>query len=205
MIKRSTIPNIITVGRIILTPIVAWLIFVPTFTARLTAFILFLIAAFSDLVDGNLARKYGWISDFGKLVDPIADKALLFATIIPFYLLGGLPVIGDLPSWIVVVIIGRELLITGIRSYAAKRGIVIPAGKAGKHKAVWQNIFIGTCIFWYALRSASIRHDWDGNLWYWWQKLHGVVFIISLSVAVILTVYSLLVYLWSWRKLTTAL
>ena len=211
MIKRSTIPNAITTGRILATPIVAWLIFIPTFTARLIAFILFLIAAFSDLVDGHLARKNGWISDFGKLVDPIADKALVVATFVPFYMLShragdenALPVIGELPLWILLVVFGRELLVTLIRSFAARKGIVIPAGKWGKHKAVWQNIFIGTCIFWYALRSAAYNHDWHGDFWSFWQKLHGTVFVVSLIGAVLLTVYSLIVYLWSWRKLTAA-
>jgi CDP-diacylglycerol---glycerol-3-phosphate 3-phosphatidyltransferase len=212
MIKRSTIPNLITVGRIALTPVVAYLIFVPTFTARFIGWILFLIAAFSDLIDGHLARKHGWISDFGKLVDPIADKGLLVATMLPFYILsnrpgydGALPFIDSLPLWIIIVVFGRELLITLIRAYAAKKGIVIPAGKVGKHKAVWQNIFIGTTILWYALRSAAVYNDWHGSFWIFWQKLHGTVFLITLVVAVVLTVYSLVIYLWSWRKLTTAL
>jgi CDP-diacylglycerol--glycerol-3-phosphate 3-phosphatidyltransferase len=210
--NRKTIPNVITVGRIALTPLIAFLICVPTFSARLVGFILFLIAAFSDLIDGHLARKHGWISDFGKLLDPIADKLLLVATILPFYVLshradeaGYLPVIGVLPLWIIVVIFGREALVTAIRAVAARKGIVIPAGKAGKHKAVWQNIFIGAGIFWYALRSAAIRSGWSGSLWDGWQQLHGFVFIVSLFVAVLLTVYSLVVYLWSWRKLAGAL
>jgi CDP-diacylglycerol--glycerol-3-phosphate 3-phosphatidyltransferase len=208
MIKRSTIPNVITVGRIALTPIIAVLIFIPTFTARVTGFVLFLIAAFSDLIDGYLARKHGWISDFGKLVDPIADKLLLVATILPFYLIshgsgdsGYLPWIGTLPLWVLLVVFGREALVTGIRAVAARKGIVIPAGKAGKHKAVWQNIFIGTAIFWYALRSAAANRSWSGDFWAFWQRLHGAVFIVSLAVAVVLTVYSMLIYLWSWRKL----
>ena len=87
MLRPSTLPNLITVTRIALTPVIFALIFVPTFSARLTAFVLFLIAAFSDLWDGHLARKYGWISDFGKLVDPIADKLLLVATFLPVYIL----------------------------------------------------------------------------------------------------------------------
>lgn len=210
--KRSTIPNAITVARIAATPVVAFLIFIPTFTARLAAFILFLIAAFSDLVDGHLARKHGWISDFGKLLDPVADKMLLISTLLPVYLLsqrddvhGWLPVVDELPLWVVLVILGREFLITFIRAIAAKKGIVIPAGKIGKHKAVWQNIFTGTCIFWLALLSASVRNVWSGTYWDLWQKFHGFVFIVSLVVAVGLTVYSLLVYLWSWRKLAQAI
>lgn len=208
--NRSTIPNAITVARIALTPVVAFLIFVPTFTARLVAFVLFLVAAFSDLVDGHLARKHGWISDFGKLLDPVADKALLAATLIPVYLLSqrprdALPILGELPLWIVLVVLGREFLITFIRGIAAKKGIVIPAGKVGKHKAVWQNIFIGTSVFWLSLLSAAQRNNWSGTAWDYWQKFHGFVFIVSLVVAVSLTLYSLAIYLWSWRRLAQAI
>lgn len=208
MIPGRAIPNIITVARIALCPVIFALIFVPTFTARFIAFILFLIAAFSDLFDGHLARKHNWISDFGKLVDPIADKLLLAATFIPFYLLSNnnparnfLPVIETFPLWIMIVVFGRELFVTAFRSMAARHGVVIAAGSAGKHKAVWQNIFIGTAIFWYALQSAARNNGWRGRYWDWWQQFHGFVFIVSLAVAVLLTVYSMIVYIRSWSKL----
>ena len=208
MIPGRAIPNIITVARIALCPVIFVLLFVPTFTARFIAFILFLIAAFSDLFDGHLARKHNWISDFGKLVDPIADKLLLVATFIPFYLLshtdpseGFLPVVDRFPLWIMIVVFGRELFVTLFRSFAARRGVVIAAGSAGKHKAVWQNIFIGTAIFWYALQSAAANKGWRGQYWDWWQQFHGAVFIISLTVAVLLTVYSMIIYVKSWSKL----
>ena len=207
--ERSALPNIITVGRIVMAPLVGVLIFVPTFTARFIAWILFLIAAFSDLWDGYLARKHGWISDFGKLVDPIADKLLLAATFIPFYMVshrvgdphGELVAIGALPLWIVIIIFGREIGITIIRSIAARKGTVIPAGKAGKLKAVFQNIFVGTCIAWLAAKSAAINENWlDMQSWTYWTWFHGFVFLTSLAIAVILTVYSFVVYLIEWRK-----
>lgn len=208
MIPGKAIPNVITVARIALCPVIFALIFVPTFTARFIAWILFLIAAFSDLIDGHLARKHGWISDFGKLVDPIADKLLLVTTFIPFYILSNrdptdhsFPVIGTLPLWILLVVFGRELFVTLFRSYAARRGVVIAAGSAGKHKAVWQNIFIGAAIFWYALRSAALANDWQGQSWIWWQRLHAFVLVVSLTVAVFLTIYSMVVYIRSWSKL----
>jgi CDP-diacylglycerol--glycerol-3-phosphate 3-phosphatidyltransferase len=212
--ERSAIPNVITVARIALAPVVGFLAFVPTFTARLAAFILFLIAAFSDLWDGHLARKYGWISDFGKLVDPIADKLLLVMTFLPFYILshragdphGQLVAIGEMPLWIIIVIFGRELLITIIRSVAASRGVVIPAGKSGKLKAVFQNIFVGTALAWLAINSAAINQGWYGmQSWTYWTWFHGFVFITSLIIAVVLTVVSLVVYLWQWRKLMATL
>jgi CDP-diacylglycerol--glycerol-3-phosphate 3-phosphatidyltransferase len=209
-IPRAAIPNIITVARIALAPVVGFLLFIPTFTARLIAFILFLVAAFSDLWDGHLARKNNWISDFGKLVDPIADKLLLAMTFIPMYILshraddphGRLVAIDSLPLWIVIVIFGREILITVIRSIAANRGMVIPAGRSGKLKAVFQNIFVGTAIAWLAINSAALNRGWYGmQSWDWWTTFHGFVFITSLAIAVFLTVYSLVVYLVEWRKL----
>lgn len=206
--RRSALPNTITVARIVLAPVVFLLLFVPSFTARFIAWILFLIAAFSDLWDGYLARKHGWISDFGKLLDPIADKLLLAATFIPFYILsrrpdgeGTLPVLGTFPLWIVLVVFGREALVTIIRSVLARRGVVIPAGKAGKLKAVFQNIFIGATIFWYALQSAAIDHGWSGRAWELWQGFHAFVLLGTLAIAVVLTVYSFAVYLWEWRRL----
>lgn len=209
LMQRSTLPNAITVARIIMAPMVGVLLFVPTFTARFIAWLLFLAAAFSDLWDGHLARKHGWISDFGKLVDPIADKLLLAMTFIPFYILsqrddphGSFVAIDALPMWILIVILGREILITVIRSWAAKQGTVIPAGSSGKIKAVFQNIFIGTAIFWLALHSAAINNGWLGNdEWRYWSYFHGFVFLTSLAIAIFLTVYSLVVYLWEWRKL----
>jgi CDP-diacylglycerol---glycerol-3-phosphate 3-phosphatidyltransferase len=207
--QRSTLPNAITLARIVLAPVVGLLLFVPTFTARLAAWFLFLIAAFSDLWDGHLARKYGWITNFGKLVDPIADKLLLVMTFVPFYLLshrtadahGQFVAIGTLPLWILIVVLGRELLITVIRGIAARRGTVIPAGASGKLKAVFQNIFIGTAIAWLAVNSAALNRGWDTELWEYWRIFHAFVFLTSLAIAVLLTVYSLVVYLWQWRRL----
>jgi CDP-diacylglycerol---glycerol-3-phosphate 3-phosphatidyltransferase len=209
LLQRSTLPNAITVARIVLAPVVGLLLFVPTFTARFVAWLLFLIAAFSDLWDGHLARKYGWISDFGKFVDPIADKLLLVMTFVPFYILshrpadphGQLIALGSLPLWIVVVIFGREALVTVIRAIAARQGTVIPAGASGKLKAVFQNIFIGTAIAWLAINSAALNRGWDTEAWEYWKVFHAFVFLTALAIAVFLTVYSLVVYLWQWRRL----
>jgi CDP-diacylglycerol--glycerol-3-phosphate 3-phosphatidyltransferase len=206
VLRRSTIPNLITIGRIVLAPVVAMLLFAPTFSARFAAWILFLIAAFSDLWDGYLARKHGWTSDFGKLFDPIADKLLLAATFVPFYLLTHraeyatmLPWLGGLPLWIVLVIFGREALVTLVRQIAARRGAVIPAGKAGKLKATFQNIFIGTTILWFALRTAAVANGWAGGFWTFWTAFHGAVLLATLAIALVLTVWSMFVYMLEWR------
>ncbi|HKJ92678.1 MAG TPA: CDP-diacylglycerol--glycerol-3-phosphate 3-phosphatidyltransferase [Longimicrobiales bacterium] len=208
VLERSTLPNVITVGRILMAPAVFFLILAPGFWDLLVCFTLFIIAAVSDLWDGHLARKYGWVSDFGKLADPIADKLLLVATFVPFYILshrpgplGELPVWGTLPLWVVLVVLGREVLITALRTWAARHGQVLAAGRAGKHKAVVQNVFVGSAILWYALRSRALEHHWAGSLWESWRVLHGSVLAASLAVAVILTLYSMVVYLRSWRVL----
>ncbi|MGH7468877.1 MAG: CDP-diacylglycerol--glycerol-3-phosphate 3-phosphatidyltransferase [Longimicrobiales bacterium] len=208
VLERSTIPNLITVGRIVLAPLVFTLLFVPTFTARFLAWVLFLIAAISDLWDGYLARKHGWVSDFGKLIDPLADKLLLVCSLLPVYLISHspaseseLPLLGSLPLWVLLVILGREALITLLRSLAAHRGVVIPAGRAGKQKAVFQSIFMGACILWYALLSAAADNEWQSDFWENWQVMHGWFLLASLVLAVVFTVYSMVVYLISWRRL----
>lgn len=209
LLEPRTIPNVITVGRIIMAPAVFFLILTPAFWPRFLGFILFLMAAFSDLWDGYLARKHGWISDFGKLMDPLADKLLLVSTFIPFYIVShrpgpasDLPFWGELPLWIVLVIFGREVLVTVVRQVEARRGRVIPAARAGKYKAVFQNIFSGAAILWYALQTAAAEHGWTGAAWELWQGLlHGPVVAISLLIALIMTVLSMLIYFRNWRAL----
>jgi CDP-diacylglycerol--glycerol-3-phosphate 3-phosphatidyltransferase len=208
LLERRAIPNWITVARVIMAPAVFFLALADGFTPRLLAFLLFAAAAISDLWDGYLARKHDWVSNFGKLMDPIADKLLLVATFIPFFVishrpgsLGDLPYWGELPVWVLVVIFGREILVTLVRQVAARRGYVIAAGKAGKYKAFIQNIFCGSVLMWYALQAAARDHHWTGAFWDGWQKfLHGPVIGLSLLVALVLTVYSMLFYFWSWGR-----
>ena len=205
------LPNAITLGRIVLAAVVAPMLMTDSFSWRLGAFVVFLAAAFSDLWDGHLARSRNLISDFGKLMDPLADKLLLAATFIPFYALSHwtepdtrFPWFGwELPLWIVLIIFGRELFITVFRGFAAKRGVVLAAGKAGKLKAVFQNIFIGSAIFWYALQSAARENAWSGRTWEYWGWFHLVFTMVALAIAVVLTVYSLYVYLRDFGSLST--
>jgi CDP-diacylglycerol---glycerol-3-phosphate 3-phosphatidyltransferase len=205
------LPNAITLGRIVLAVLLAPMILTDQFGMRLAAFVVFLIAAFSDLVDGKLARSRNLITDFGKLADPLADKLLLACTFVPFYFLShglepetAFPWFGNtLPLWILIVVFGRELFITVFRSFAAKRGVVLAAGNAGKLKAVFQNIATGAIIFWYALWSTARAHDWAGRS-FWegiWLPFHRIFAGGTLAIAVVLTVWSLLVYLQSFRKL----
>jgi len=204
------LPNAITLGRIALAVLLAPMLLVDGFGVRIAAFVVFLVAAFSDLVDGKLARSRNLITDFGKLADPLADKLLLVATFVPFYWLshGGEPQTafpwfgGILPWWILAIIFGRELFITVFRGYAAKRGVVLAAGKAGKLKAVCQNVAIGSVILWYALFSAAREHGWHTRFWNgFWVPFHRTFAIAALGIAVALTVVSLAIYLQSFRRL----
>jgi len=206
--RRLTLPNVITIARIAICPVIFFLALAPSVDSRIWAFVLFVAAGLSDLWDGYLARRYGWITDLGKLLDPIADKLLLVATLVPFYMLshgtdplGLVPWWGALPAWVLVVIFGRELLITVFRSYAMRRGIVIPAGAAGKRKALTQSFFSGGLLAWYPLAMMAQNRGWERlTAWRLWSGFHGAWVGITLGLAIILTVYSMLDYLWRYRS-----
>ena len=205
---KPNLPNSITTFRVVMTPIVVILLFQNSMTARLLAFVFFVIAALSDLWDGYLARSRNQITTFGKLVDPVADKLLLVATLIPLYLLtlrdphlGGLPVYDGIPLWVVILLLGREVAITALRTIAARRGHIIPAGASGKRKALMQNIFIGSMILWVAFQTGAQQMAWDGPLWQFWVWLNGWFSAVTLSIALGLTVYSMAEYLLSFRRI----
>lgn len=206
--SRLNLPNLITLARIGVCPILFVLVMAPGTGARLAAFVVFVAAGLSDVWDGYLARKHGLITDMGKLLDPLADKLLLVATFVPFLLLshrpGGLndvPFWGPLPIWVVVVIFAREAFITGFRSWAARRGVVIAAGRSGKRKALIQSLFIGGFLLWLPLAQMAADRGWSGGLWVWWSFFHRVWIAATLLLAVVLTVYSLMDYLWRYRSL----
>ena len=159
--SRLNLPNLISIARIAATPAVFFLALSPDPRRGYWAFVIFLAAALSDLWDGYLARKYGWITDLGKLLDPLADKLLLVSTFIPFYIISHrgpeweLPYWGALPMWVLIVVFGRELFITLFRSWASRRDVVIAAGKSGKYKAFIQNLFSGGALLWFPLVATA--------------------------------------------------
>ena len=200
------LPNVITTGRLVLAPVLAILMFEPGLAARVAAFVVFVVAAVSDLWDGYLARRRGEITDYGKLADPLADKLLLAAALVPLYLLtrsrpelAGLPLFGHVPLWVVLVLLGREVLITALRIVVARRGTVLASRPAGKYKAFLQNVFIGAAILWLALRTGRTERSWDGGGWAAWEAFHGWFVAVVLAVALVLTVYSMALYLISFR------
>lgn len=147
------LPNKLTIGRILAIPV-----FIVVFLMgyRYAAAIIFILAAFTDMLDGKIARKYDLVTNFGKLMDPLADKLLVMAALIC------LSQVGDVPGWMVIVILGREFIITGMRQVAAAQGIVIAAGTTGKIKTVTQMIAIPLLILanWpFSLLSFEVPMD----------------------------------------------
>ena len=206
--SRLNLPNVITVARIFACPVIFFLAISPGVGARFAAFVLFVVAGLSDVWDGWLARKHGLITDMGKLLDPIADKLLLVATLVPFYIISHrgveadlIPWWGPMPLWVIVVIFGRELFITLFRSYAAGRGVVIAAGKSGKRKALLQALFIGGLLLWYPVRVVAEASGWSGTAWTVVSTIIQAWVGITLAAAIVLTVYSMIDYLWSYRSL----
>ena len=127
------LPNKITLLRIILIPVFIVVLMMGYYYISAGIFI---FAALSDALDGYLARKMNLVTNFGKIMDPLADKLLVFSALICMVQLG------DIPAWMVIVILARELTITSLRSIAASEGIVIAAGLSGKIKTVLQMVAI---------------------------------------------------------------
>lgn len=208
MSATVNLPNAITTFRVLLTPVVAILILQPSASSRLLGGIVFVVAAVSDLVDGAIARHRGQITDFGQLVDPIADKLLLVATLVPFWWLtwrhpelGRIPLFGGIGLWVLAVFFGREILVTWLRTRAARQGVVVPARTIGKRKALAQSVFSGSMIVWLAFRTGAVEQGWSGGLFRFWTWLNGWFTTVSLVAALALTVISLVVYLNAFRAL----
>jgi len=130
------LPNILTMTRIATIPLLAILLMSPSRSAGFWAAVLFSIASVTDWLDGYLARRMGIVTVFGKFLDPIADKLIVMAVLImilPF---------DRVPAWMVLVILGREIIITGLRGIASTEGIVIQASDLGKFKTIFQLVAI---------------------------------------------------------------
>ena len=147
------LPNKLTIGRVLARPV---LIIVFIMDYRYAAAVIFILAAFTDMLDGKIARKYNLVTNFGKLMDPLADKLLVMSALVC------LVQAGDVAGWMVIVILGREFIITGMRQVAAAQGTVIAAGTTGKIKTVTQMIAIPLLILenWpFSLLSVNVPAD----------------------------------------------
>ena len=172
------LPNKLTVLRVLMVPFFVFFMLndLPEGYGKWIALTLFIAASFTDLFDGRLARKYNLVTNFGKFMDPLADKLLVCSALV---CLAGK---GMLASWIVIVIISREFIISGFRLVASDNGVVIAASYWGKFKTVFQMIMIGMLI---------------GDLPFYF---YGILTSVVVWIALILTVVSLVDYLYKNRE-----
>ena len=148
-----TLPNALTLVRLLLVPVLAWLLFssgADSTTQRWWAVVVFFVAAFTDFADGALARKRNAVTTLGKIADPIADKAITGVALV------GLSYLGELPWWVTVVILSREIGITVVR-FAVLRHGVIPATRGGKAKTVMQILAISLYLMPLAVVAEPIK------------------------------------------------
>ncbi|HOW34845.1 MAG TPA: CDP-diacylglycerol--glycerol-3-phosphate 3-phosphatidyltransferase [Candidatus Omnitrophota bacterium] len=189
------LPNKLTISRFILTFVFVFLISQNGLVPVVAAAIVFILASLTDYYDGYLAKKYNMVSDFGRLMDPIADKFLILAAFLAFV---RMHLVDD---WMVVLILGREIVVTGLRVFALTKGKVLAAEKAGKHKTISQIVAIfsilGFIVFREVLTSLS---QWSGQIEMWWRTGIQVLMLITL----VLTLTSGIYYLWNNRKLIYA-
>ena len=148
MVKISlSLPNCITLLRVMLIPVLVLLLREPTSWMMNLAFWIFVFAAITDYLDGVIARTFGYVSDFGKLLDPLADKILVLSTLIMLVAIRD-PNYGDswVPAWMVVMVVLREVWVTGVRSVALEKGRVVGANFTGKLKSFLQMIAISALL-----------------------------------------------------------
>ena len=161
-------PNKITLFRVLLAPVLVMLLLTPGLYNAPIAALVIALGSLTDWLDGHLARRWAVESNFGRLLDPIADKLILVAALVP------LAAYGQVPAWIAVLLIGREVAVTVLRSVAAGQGLVISASALGKYKTVLQMV---------ALIFLILDFEWG------WLNLH-LLGMIALWIALLLSLSS---------------
>ena len=187
------LPNKLTISRIIMTVFFLTALIVKFPFHFTLALVIFVIASITDFLDGSIARKHGLITDFGKLMDPLADKVLICSAFIGFIELGWMK------AWMVVIIVSRELAITGLRLLAANKNQVLAAERQGKNKTITQITAIISLLIYnsygdWGIAGKIFGFEIVGHSWTGW------VAEISMWAAVALTAYSGILYLWKNRE-----
>jgi CDP-diacylglycerol--glycerol-3-phosphate 3-phosphatidyltransferase len=182
--SMKNIPNHLTLSRFWMTAIMMLCMSIDFRYANIIALIIFVLASITDALDGYLARNFFGVTSFGKLMDPLADKVLVCAAFIGFIEQG------SLSAWMVVLIIAREFMVTGMRLLMIEKGIVMPAGPWGKIKTTVQMLAI--CLYFFGLIwSSSAYLPTAGSNFAWWLGLGTAV----------LTAWSGIVYFWQQRHI----
>ena len=188
--------NRITITRIFLTFIFMFFLFCHGLWAKALSLLIFIIAAVSDYLDGFIAKKRNMITDFGRLMDPIADKILVLAAFAAFVQMQ------LIDAWMFVIIVSREILITSLRLFALNKGKVLSATRAGKGKTLSQMAVILLILIFVVSKEAILAYSyWNPS----WEKIFRHSIYILMLVTVGLTLYSGLSYLWDNRKIITRL
>jgi CDP-diacylglycerol--glycerol-3-phosphate 3-phosphatidyltransferase len=167
--RMERVPNILTICRILAAPVLVVLLSFPSPLTRAVAALLFILASVTDYFDGYLARRYNVISSVGKLLDPMADKLLVMTALI---MVVSCPQ-GSVPAWMVVIILGREIMITSLRGVASAQGVVIEAEELGKYKTILQifaitGLFMHYPYFWIDFHLGGMYFLWASlvlSLW----------------------------------------
>ena len=189
------LPNQLTVSRFVLTAAFLLAVFSDYRLHETVALLLFSAASLTDYFDGRIARRDKLITNFGILMDPLADKILVCSAFIAFVGLGWIK------AWVVVIVVARELAITGLRLLAASKNLVLAAERYGKHKTISQIVAILSILVLHSYRQVGPAGRWIfgfdifGAPWVEWFTP------LSVGVAVILTLASGLIYLWRNRAL----
>ncbi len=191
------LPNKLTVSRFVLTALFLWALFSPLRFNDTLALVFFSLAGFTDFLDGRIARSSKLITNFGILMDPLADKVLICSAFVAFvettHLNPDAPV--KVAAWMVIVIVARELTITGLRLLAASKNVVLAAEKFGKHKTISQIVAIN------ALLVLDACNEWPAGLQKFFRSWVPPFAEVMLWVAVALTVVSGAIYLWRNRAI----
>lgn len=167
------LPNKLTILRIILVGVFMLFLFSKGVAAKALAFTTFVIASLTDFLDGYLAKKYNMITDFGKLMDPIADKILILAAFLAFVEMK------LIPAWMVVIIIFREIAVTGLRISALAKGKVIAADDGGKHKMISQVFAVLIILIFLMLKESGINFSWMGSIIFFIMLITTLLTLIS--------------------------
>ena len=183
--------NRLTLGRLVLTVLFVIALSTRWGYGRTAALALFLVAGVTDYLDGEIARRWGIITKFGKLMDPLVDKVMMAAAFIC------LVPIGAVPAWVATIVVARDFLITGLRLLASAEGVILPAERLGKQKTSWQIVTVA-----YLLALLSVIEVWPtASEAIWWQNawIYGGDTLLWITIG--LTIYSGLGYLWQHRGL----
>ncbi len=159
-------PNLLTGMRLLAVPFFVWLLIDPTPNGGLWATGIFIAASLTDWLDGYLARLYHAESIVGKLLDPLADKILTMAALV---MLTGAGSERAIPAWIVVALLARDMLVTGLRSLAAVKGNIVEASRFAKHKTAWMMVAI-ICLLIsgrYSVFGVVVDFHWSGMVFLW--------------------------------------